>query len=115
LADHLAFIKLYSDGRDRMKDLNSCGIAMLAYVMKHIAENRDSIIINTADFLAESGYSNHKNYYSGVISLLNNGYIFRKAGENPNEFFINVGYFFNGKRIKLSAIKDIFNDVVKGK
>ena len=106
MIDTMPFTKLYGGGRDNLPQLNSCGISLLTFILQHLTEDKDVIVINQKKFLEDMKYSNHKNYYNGLFSLLKHKYIFRMAGENTNHFFINIQYFFFGYRTKLSDIKD---------
>lgn len=118
LADNSEFTKLFAAANTEIPKLNTQGLKMLTFIFTLIKKDVDWIKIDGSSALKWCGFSSRTQLYNGIISLLENKFICRKTG-GANEYYINVNFFFNGKRTNLEYGRDmksrLIEDVKKGR
>jgi len=118
MKDQTEFTKVYLPAYVAMKQLSVPGIRLLAYLMTLLQKDKDWVRIDIGDAMDWMGYESRTNIYSGIVALLEAGFISRKTGHN-GEYFINVAYMFNGKRTNLEYGRDLkdrlINQLKQGK
>lgn len=116
--DITEFTKLFAAAYVELPKLTAPGLKMLTYLCSIIKKDVDWVRIEPALALEWCGFKSRTHVYNGIISLLDTGFICRKTGGN-REYYINVNYFFNGKRINLEAGHDLksrlIDDAKKGR
>lgn len=100
LNDNSEFTKLFAAANTEIPKLNTQGLKMLTHIFTLIKKDVDWIKIDMPCALKWCGFSSRTQLYNGIISLLDNKFICRKTG-GANEYYINVNFFFNGKRTNL--------------
>lgn len=97
--DGYKFTKIFhSSASSILKNLNLPGYKILTYIMFNLEQEALEISLERDKVKEWLGVSQHKSYYSGIESLLENDVIARKAGE-LSFFWINPNIVFNGQRI----------------
>lgn len=118
LKDITEFTKLYGPALTQIHKLSTPGIRMLTYICTLIKKDTDWIKIEPSMAMEWCGYDSRTPVYTGLCSLLEHSFVCRKTGGNM-EYYINVTYFFNGKRSNLdfgSELKErVLGEVKKGR
>lgn len=100
IEDTKVFVKTYDDFWEVFGDLSIPGIKLLRYIKKCMVPNKDQILVNVEEAVADMGYKGNPMYYRGLNDLLNYRILARVSGADTR-FFLNVNMLFNGNRAKL--------------
>lgn len=92
--------KIFKSNISTFKDLSIPGYKVLAYVLDNLPINDELICIVPSELVDYCGYQTTKNIYVGILDLLNNEFISRKAGADSC-YWVNPNKIFNGDRTKL--------------
>ncbi len=111
LKDNTEFTKFFGAGCQAMLKLSSRGSRLLAYLLTIIKRDKDEVCIDVTLAQEWCGYSSRTQVYAGIESLLDCNFICRKTGTG-GEYYINVNYFFNGKRTNLQFGTDLKSRLV---
>lgn len=107
--DEDKFAKVYRSQIKALYDLNTPAIRIFAYIVDHLPQNSDTIIINYKECMEFTGYSSMASINKGISKLIDAGILART--EYSYMFFINIRILFNGNRISL--IEEYFKDPKK--
>ena len=97
VVDSREYRKIFVSELVTLKDLNSSGIKVLCYILKHLRIKKDDITISISECMEFTGYKSKVNVYNGLAELLEKQIIFRKVG--IGSYYINVNTFYNGSRL----------------
>lgn len=98
--DTAKFTKIFEPAHSNLQLLSSTGLRVLVYFFSVMKPNKDTIIFSINDCKKYTGYTSNVNVYRGLGELLNKQFLFR-IKDVDTMFFLNVNYFFNGRREKL--------------
>lgn len=110
--DNSEFTKLFAAANNEIPKLTTQGLKMLTYIFTLIKKDVDWIKVDGSSAMEWCGFSSRTQLYNGLISLLEHKFICRKTG-GANEYYINVNYFFNGKRTNLEYGKDMKSRLIE--
>lgn len=118
LKDVTEFTKVFNPAYSEMGKLSAPGLRMLTFILTLLKKDTDWVLIDLAAAMAWCHYESRTHIYSGLCNLMENKFICRKTGGN-GEYYININYFFNGKRTELKYGQDLkerlYGDAKKGK
>lgn len=101
IKDTTEFTKIFGAGCAEISKLSTRGVRMLAYLLTIIKRDKDDVLVDVGLAQEWCGYKSRTQVYAGICNLLQHNFICRKTGTG-GEYYINVNYFFNGKRINLA-------------
>lgn len=111
LNDNTEFTKLYGAAAKELLKLSVPGLKMLAFIFTIINRDKDWVLIDIETAMEWCEYSSRTRVYEGLCSLLQHKFLCRKTGRG-GEYYINVNYFFNGKRTNLEVGADLKSRVI---
>jgi|JI10StandDraft_1071094.scaffolds.fasta_scaffold85249_3 hypothetical protein len=97
--DSETFVKVYAEGWKVLLDLSGTALKVFKFIYKQVLDNpkKDSIILHYTSLKARNLIEmSQPTFKSGLNELLNKNCLF--SSYDPNIYFLNVQYFFNGER-----------------
>ena len=97
--DSETFVKVYAEGWRVLLDLSGTALKVFKFIYKQVLDNpkKDSIVLHYTSLKARNLIEmSQPTFKSGLNELLNKNCLF--SSYEPNIYFLNVQYFFNGER-----------------
>lgn len=98
MKDTLEYVKLYKNSFTVLKDLSSAGLRAFLYVLEVLEPKHSEVHIYPQAAMEWMGYKSLKSVYQGIHELTSLNIIV-PIPDKQNYYFININYFYNGKRI----------------
>ena len=96
--DALPYKKIFDKSLPEVMSLSSSGLRVWCYLLSELKPRQDYVTLNLEDCKSFTSYSSNVAVYKGLIELLDKKFIFKKVGA-ASTYFININYFYNGKRV----------------
>ena len=93
------FVKVYAEGWKVLLDLSGTALKVFKFIYKQVLDNpkKDNIVLHYTSLKARNLIEmSQPTFKSGLNELLNKNCLF--SSYEPNIYFLNVQYFFNGER-----------------
>ena len=97
--DSETFVKVYAEGWRVLLDLSGTALKVFKFIYKQVLDNpkKDNIVLHYTSLKARNLIEmSQPTFKSGLNELLNKNCLF--SSYEPNIYFLNVQYFFNGER-----------------
>jgi len=114
LKDVGEFTKLFAPAKEKLIAMGMPGKNLFFYLTTIVNTDMDWVRIDIPLAMKGMGYESRNAVYDGIFELLDAKFLFRKLGDSGT-YFINVEYFFNGKRTNLSYFSELKDRLKSGK